>query len=129
MEFCYKYVCVTKDWDCKSWECELRSEHVTARGASTFFVSERHEIHENYVCLTGVPHKLSEKFVLRQLLMHEACRDLMDLKRLNESSMQAAVRKGHIVAGNEGILAFKEAVELHETPRELRSFVCSLMLD
>lgn len=129
IDFYDKYICSTKDWDRKSWECELRPEHVTARGASTFFVSERREIDENYVRLTGVPHKLAEKFALRQLLMHEPCRNLPDLKDANESYMQAAVRKGLIVAGNEGILAFKEAVELHQTPHELRSFVSSLMLD
>eukprot|EP00961_Rhodomonas_salina_P196561 2652775-Rhodomonas_salina.1 len=72
IDFYDKYICSTKDWDRKSWECELRAEHVTAR---------------------GVPHKFAEKLALLQLLMHEPCSNLPDLKDANESYMQAAVRK------------------------------------
>ena len=78
-----------------------------------FYVSERRDIDENYSRLTVVPHKLTEKFALRQLLMNEACRNLDDLKLDGETFMQAAVRKGFIQSGNEGVLAFKEAVQLH----------------
>eukprot|EP00961_Rhodomonas_salina_P202138 2726346-Rhodomonas_salina.1 len=99
------------------------------KGAIKFFVSDRREIDENYVRLTMVPHKLSEKFALRQLLMIEQCCYLLDLKFLSESFMQAAVRKGYINSGNEGILAFDEALDLHRTPRELLAFLTSLMLN
>eukprot|EP00961_Rhodomonas_salina_P058508 786200-Rhodomonas_salina.1 len=126
VEFYYKYLTSTKDWQRKSWKCTLLPSHCTVKGAMEFFVSERREIDENYVRLTMVPHKLSEKFALQQLLMIELCRDLLDLKFSSESFMQAAVRKGYINSGNEGILAFDEASNLHRTPRELRAFLTSL---
>eukprot|EP00961_Rhodomonas_salina_P033142 446194-Rhodomonas_salina.1 len=118
-----------KDWQRKSWKCTLRPSHCTAKGEMECFVSERREIDGNYVRLTMVPHKLSEKFALLQLLMVELCRDLLDLKFSSESFMQAAVSKGYINSGNEGILAFNEASDLHRTPRELLAFLTSLMLD
>eukprot|EP00961_Rhodomonas_salina_P058506 786199-Rhodomonas_salina.1 len=96
VEFYDKYLTSTKNWQRKSWKCTLRPSHCTAKGAMEFFVSERREIDENYVRLTMFS---------------------------SESFMKAAVWKGYINSGNEGILAFNEACYLHRTPRDLRAFL------
>eukprot|EP00961_Rhodomonas_salina_P063593 854814-Rhodomonas_salina.1 len=37
LEFYDKYVTSTTDWQQKSWQCQLRPEHCTGKGASVFY--------------------------------------------------------------------------------------------
>ena len=131
-QFSTRYITSLKQWDSgEGLRCTLRADHMPTNSQQSpfFFVKRRRHIDAIYIRVNQVPHKFSEKFALRQLLLHEPTRNLHNLKLGYHSFMDAAVAKGFLEHGQEGILAFEEAAKMHHTGQELRNMLLHLILD